>query len=279
MLATDVLRFGHSPDPDDAYMFYGFAAGGVTVGGHRVEHVLEDIESLNRRALGAELEITAVSAHAYAHVAGRYWVMRTGASVGRGYGPLVVARAPMALDELRGRTVAMPGEWTTAALVFRLLAPECRVVQRPFDTILDDVAEGRTDAGVIIHEGQLTYGAAGLHKVADLGERWRAETGLPLPLGLDVVRRDLGAELAADASRALRRSIEYARAHETEAIDYALRYGRGLDRELGRKFVGMYVNDDTLDLGEEGERALKELYARAAAGGLIPAVPTVEIVG
>jgi 1,4-dihydroxy-6-naphthoate synthase len=205
--------------------------------------------------------------------------MRTGASVGRGYGPLVVARAPMSLEDLRGCTVALPGEWTTAALVFRLFAPECRIVQRPFDAILDDVAAGRADAGVLIHEGQLTYASAGLHKVVDLGERWRTETELPLPLGLDVVRRDLGPSLAAEASHALRRSIEYACANEAAAIDYALQYGRGLDRELGRKFVGMYVNDDTMDLGDEGERALRELYTRGAAAGIVPAVGRLEIVG
>ena len=279
MQATAAIRFGHSPDPDDAYMFYGFAAGGITVGGRPVEHVLEDIESLNRRALHGELEITAVSAHAYAHVADRYFVMRTGASVGRGYGPLVVSRSPGNLEAVTDRIVAIPGEWTTAALVFRLFAPKCELVVRPFDRILDEVVEGRADAGVLIHEGQLTYAASGLHKLADLGERWRQETGLPLPLGLDVVRRDLGRELATEASRALRRSIEYARAHEDEAIDYALQYGRGLDRELGRKFVGMYVNEDTLDLGDEGERALREMYDRAAAQNLIPTRPTVEIVG
>jgi 1,4-dihydroxy-6-naphthoate synthase len=280
--ATQVLRFGHSPDPDDAFMFYGFATGAVTVDGCRVEHVLEDIESLNRRAQTAELEMTAVSAHAYARLADRYWVMRTGASVGRGYGPLVVARAgagPAGLADLAGRTVALPGAWTTAALVFGLYAPACRTVQRPFDAILDDVATGRADAGVIIHEGQLTFAEHGVRRLADLGELWRADTALPLPLGLDVVRRDLGRPLADAASRALLASIEYARAHEEEALDYALRYGRGLERELGRRFVNMYVNADTLDLGEEGERALGALYERAAARGLIERAPRLEIVG
>ncbi len=282
MPATHVLRFGHSPDPDDAFMFYGFAAGAVTVEGYRVEHVLEDIESLNRRAESAELEITAVSAHAYARLADRYWVMRTGASVGRGYGPIVVARAggPLAgLEDLAGRTVALPGAGTTAALVFALYAPACRAVQRPFDAILDDVAQGRADAGVIIHEGQLTFADHGVRRLADLGELWRADTGLPLPLGLDVVRRDLGRPLADAASRALRASIEYARAHEEEALDYALRYGRGLEREVGRRFIDMYVNADTLDLGPEGERALGALYERAAARGLIPRAPELVVVG
>jgi 1,4-dihydroxy-6-naphthoate synthase len=280
--ATQVLRFGHSPDPDDAFMFYGFAVGAVTVAGCRVEHVLEDIESLNRRAQSAELEITAVSAHAYARLADRYWVMRTGASVGRGYGPIVVVRAGselVRLEDLAGRAVAVPGAWTTAAFVFSLYAPECRTVQRPFDAILADVAEGRADAGVIIHEGQLTFADHGVRRLADLGELWRADTALPLPLGLDVVRRDLGRPLAEAASRALRASIEYARAHEEAALDYALRYGRGLERELGRRFIDMYVNADTLDLGSEGERALGALYERAAARGLLERAPELVVVG
>jgi 1,4-dihydroxy-6-naphthoate synthase len=274
-----VLRFGHSPDPDDAFMFYGLATGAVRVRDFEVRHVLEDIESLNRRAQTAELEITAVSAHAYARLADRYWVMRTGASVGRGYGPLVVARGAAGLGDLAGRLVALPGEWTTAALVFGLFAPPCTVVQRPFDAILDEVAEGRADAGVLIHEGQLTFADRGLRRLADLGELWQGETGLPLPLGLDVVRADLGRPLADEVSRGLRASIEYARAHEDDALDYALRYGRGLERERGRRFVNMYVNDDTLDLGDEGERALATLYRRAAERGLIARAPELVVVG
>ena len=279
MLATQVLRFGHSPDPDDAFMFYGFAAGAVKVRDFRVEHVLEDIESLNRRAETAELEITAVSAHAYARLADRYWIMRTGASVGRGYGPIVVARDDLALEGLAGKTVAMPGAWTTASLVFALFAPGCRTVQRPFDAILDDVAQGRADAGVIIHEGQLTFAEHGVKGIADLGELWQRETGLPLPLGLDVVRADLGRPLADEASRALAASIEYARAHEDDAITYALQFGRGLDRERCRQFVSMYVNQDTMDLGEEGERALRTLYDRAAQRGLLERAPDLTFVG
>ncbi|HKA24272.1 MAG TPA: MqnA/MqnD/SBP family protein [Candidatus Eisenbacteria bacterium] len=279
MLATQVLRFGHSPDPDDAFMFYGFATGAVQVRDYRVEHVLEDIESLNRRALTAELEMTAVSAHAYAHLADRYWVMRTGASVGRGYGPLVVAREDMPLEALAGKKVALPGAWTTAALVFGLLAPACETVQRPFDSILEDVAQGRADAGVIIHEGQLTFAEHGVRRVADLGQLWQAETALPLPLGLDVVRADLGRDLADEASRALRASIEYACAHEDDAVAYAMKFGRGLDRERCRRFVRMYVNDDTRDLGPDGERALRTLYTRGAERGLIPQIPDLTFVG
>jgi 1,4-dihydroxy-6-naphthoate synthase len=279
VLATQVLRFGHSPDPDDAFMFYGFAAGAIRVRDYAVEHVLEDIESLNRRAQTAELEITAVSAHAYARLSDRYWVMRTGASVGRGYGPIVVARGVRSLSELAGKRVALPGAWTTAALVYGLLAPPAEVVQRPFDAILRDVSSGAVDAGVIIHEGQLTFADHGLDRVADLGELWQSETGLPLPLGLDVVRRDLGRPLADEISHALRASIDYARAHEDEAVDYALRYGRGLDRELCRRFVNLYVNEDTLDLGVEGERAPRTLYARAVERGILEWAPELVIVG
>jgi 1,4-dihydroxy-6-naphthoate synthase len=270
MLATDVLRFGHSPDPDDAFMFYGFAQGAVLVREHPVQHVLEDIESLNRRAVRGELEITAVSAHAYGHLTNRYWAMRTGASVGRGYGPIVVSREPTELEALRERSVALPGEGTTAALVFGLYAPPCQARQVAFDQILDEVREGRVDAGVIIHEGQLTFEDYGVHKVADLGVLWREDTGLPLPLGLDVVRADLGEDLARDICKALRRSIEYAYENEEEALTYALEFGRGLDRELGRKFIRMYVNDDTLDIGKEGEAALKLLHKRGAERGFLP---------
>jgi 1,4-dihydroxy-6-naphthoate synthase len=279
MLATQVLRFGHSPDPDDAFMFYGFAMDAVRVRDHRVEHVLEDIESLNRRAARAELEITAVSAHALGHLAGRYRVMRTGASVGRGYGPIVVAREPLALSALAGRVVAMPGEWTTATLVFGLYAPPVSVRQVAFDRVLDEVREGRAGAGVVIHEGQLTFEREGVHKVADLGALWQEETGLPLPLGLDVVRADLGEELGVEVSRGLRRSIEYAYAHEEEALDYALQYGRGLERELGRRFIRMYVNDDTLALGPEGEAALRLLHERGRERGLLPPGPPPRFVG
>jgi 1,4-dihydroxy-6-naphthoate synthase len=279
MLATKVLRFGHSPDPDDAFMFYGLAKKAVTVRDFDVEHVLEDIESLNRRAQKAELEITAVSAHAYAHLADRYWVMRTGASMGRGYGPLVVSGEALTMEELGGKTVALPGEWTSAALTFGIFAPQCKTVQRAFDEILEEVAEGRVDAGVLIHEGQLTFADHGVNKVADLGALWRNRTDLPLPLGLDVVRADLGPTLAEEISHALRQSIEYAYKHEEDALTYALDYGRGLERELGRKFIKMYVNEDTMDLGEEGETALRTLYRLGAEHGLLDRQPEFHIIG
>ncbi len=283
-----VLRFGHSPDPDDAFMFHGFAVGAVCVelpgreAAHprrwRVEHLLEDIQSLNERALAGELEITAISAHAYPFVASRYWVMRTGVSMGDGYGPLVVAPEPMTLASLKGAQIAVPGMMTTAILALRLFLPEFRPVPVRFDEIPAAVRAGRFDAGLVIHEGQLTFEADGLCKVADLGVLWKEKTGLPLPLGLDVVRRDLGPELAGACSTALRRSIEYARAHSEAALAYALEYGRGLTTQLGERFVGMYVNDWTLDMGEKGRRALVTLLDAAADAGLAPRVENLELV-
>ncbi len=310
------LRFGHSPDPDDAFMFYGFEAGGVHVevrepgaavtGPHaaspraagaapprtgaataplpgstrrwRVEHLLEDIQSLNERALSGELEMTAVSAHAYPFVAERYWVMRTGVSMGDGYGPIVVARQPTTLQALRGARIAVPGMMTTGLLALKLRLEEFRPVLVRFDRILDAVRDGEAEAGIVIHEGQLTWSGYGLYNVADLGALWKEETGFPLPLGLDLVRKDLGRPLAEAASDALRRSIEFARAHQGEAIRYALQYGRGLDEGLGTRFVDMYVNDWTLDLGEKGRKALSLLWSKAADAGLVPEVRELVVV-
>jgi len=277
--APPVLRFGHSPDADDAYMFYGFHAGLAAIEGCAVEHVLEDIQSLNRRALErADLEITAVSAHAYAFLADRYAVLACGASLGQGVGPVVVARTPCAPAALAGRRVAIPGPLTTAALLLRCECPDCVPVEVMFDRIPAAVLAGEVEAGVIIHESQLTYRDEGLAKVLDFGELWRDRDGLPVPLGLDVVRRDLGAERMRAVSRGFRASIEAAHAHEDEAIRYALQFGRGLDVGQGKRFVHMYVNDLTLDLGEVGRRALERLYQRARAAGAIPAAPVLDIV-
>lgn len=274
-----ILRVGHSPDPDDAFMFFGLAQGAVKIRDFRIEHVLEDIESLNRRAAGRELEVTAISAHAYPRVADAYHILSTGASMGRGYGPIVVATKPMTLGDLRGRRVAIPGPWTTAALLLAIYADGHTPVEVVFDRIPEAVKTGEVDAGVLIHEGQLTYGAMGLEKVADFGELWaRDESGLPLPLGLDVVRADLGTELCSEINRGLRDSIRYARSHLDEAIAYALRFGRGLDAELGRKFVGMYVSEDTVDMGEAGREALKRLFRRGAEKGILPKVPDLVVV-
>ena len=276
--ALRTLRFGHSPDADDAYMFYGFHTGRATIAGCRVEHVLEDIQTLNRRALErADLEITAVSAHAYAHLADRYAVLACGASMGIGYGPVVVARAARTPESLRGRRVAIPGRLTTAALLLDLECPGCVPVEVMFDRIPAAVLAGEVEAGVIIHESQLTYAAEGLVKVLDFGERWQERDRLPVPLGLDVVRRDLGPELMRAVSHGFRASIQDALDHEEEAIGYALRFGRGLDVAQGKRFVHMYVNALTLEMGEDGRRALELLYSRALGAGLIPSAPALEV--
>jgi 1,4-dihydroxy-6-naphthoate synthase len=281
------LRFGHSPDADDAFMFYGFHTGRAEVSGCRVEHVLEDIQSLNRRALErADLEITAVSAHAYAHLDERYAVLSCGASMGLGYGPLVVARAgsrpPRAAEEplahLAGRRVAIPGPLTTAALLLRVECPDCVPIEVRFDQIPAAVARGEADAGVLIHESQLSYAEEGLESVLDFGELWQSRYGLPVPLGLDVVRRDLGPELMRAVSAGFRNSIEAALAREDEALRYALQFGRGLDLERGRRFVRMYVNELTLEMGETGRRALAKLYELAERAGAIRRAPELEIV-
>jgi 1,4-dihydroxy-6-naphthoate synthase len=276
---ASVLRVGHSPDPDDAFMFYGLASGEVRIRNFRIEHVLEDIESLNRRAARGELEVTAISAHAYPRVAGTYHVLSTGASMGRGYGPVVVARTPWGLGDLAGRRVAIPGAWTTAALLLALYARDYEPVEVTFDRIPQAVLEGQVDAGVLIHEGQLTYADMGLSKVADFGELWERDSGgLPLPLGLDVVRADLGPELCREINHGLRESIRYGRAHEEAALAYALTFGRGLGVELGRRFVGMYVSEDTVDMGQEGRQALELLYRRGAERGLLPSIPELVVI-
>ena len=286
METEGTLRFGHSPDPDDAFMFYGFSEGAVHVeapddGGRvrrwSVDHILEDIQSLNERAMTGELEITAISAHAYPYVADKYWVMRTGVSMGDGYGPIVVTREETTLEALRGKVIAIPGTMTTATLVMKMFLPEFRAVPTMFDQIFEAVRGGEVDAGVIIHEGQLTFGGEGLYKVADLGVLWQKDTGLPLPLGLDVVRQDLGMDVGAAASTALRSSIEYARRHPEAAMEYALRYGRGLDTHTGTKFVDMYVNDWTLDMGEKGKHALATLLDRGADMGMVPRIRELKI--
>jgi 5,8-dihydroxy-2-naphthoate synthase len=264
------IRIGHSPDPDDAFMFYGIASGRVPAPpGIRIEQVLKDIESLNRLALAGEIEITAVSIHAYAYLADRYVLLTCGASMGDGYGPMVVAKEPLTIDALRRTTIAVPGELTSATLALRLALGEVRTEVVPFDRILGRVVEGRCAAGLLIHEGQLTYGASGLHKILDLGEWWKRETGLPLPLGGNAVRRDLG-PLLKPIGALLRASIEYGLAHREEALTYALDFGRDLGRPMADRFVGMYVNDYTLDYGKAGRQAIDLFLRQGAARGFIP---------
>lgn len=276
-MTEPVLQIGHSPDPDDAFMFCALSHGAVKIRDFKIDHVLEDIESLNRRAMNGELEVTAISAHAFLSVADKYWIMATGASMGEGYGPVVVSRKSLTKDELKGKRVAIPGEKTTAALLAGIYLPDFEPVIRSFDEIFDAVDKEEAEAGVIIHEGQLTYADKGYHKIMDFGEQWEKGTGLPLPLGLDVVRRDLGWDLAVEINRAMRASIEWAYENEDEALTYSLKFGRGLERELGRRFVKMYVSDLTKDMGEAGEKALNELFARAASAGLIDSAPKIEL--
>ena len=271
------VRIGHSPDADDAFMFYALTAGKVTVPGARIEHVLEDIESLNRRARTADLEVTAVSAATYALVADRYRMMDPGASMGKGYGPILVAREPMDPREIPKKVVAIPGSHTTASLLLRLyVAEEPALIEVAFDKIMHAVLEGQADLGLLIHEGQITHQSMGLHKVLDMGKEWERETGLPLPLGINVMRRDLGEDVHRRLSQALRDSIDYAYANVDEAIEYAMRYGRGIDKETCRRFVLMYVNDYTMRLGDDGRAALERLFRMAHAKGLIPEIPPVD---
>jgi 1,4-dihydroxy-6-naphthoate synthase len=270
------VRIGHSPDPDDAFMFYALTAGKVTIPGVRVEHALEDIESLNRRARAAELEVTAVSFATYLLVAERYRMMDAGASMGKGYGPILVAREPVPAAELEERVVAIPGKHTTAALLLRLYVGDPPVIEVAFDKIPHAVLEGQADLGLLIHEGQITHARLGLVKVLDLGETWQRETGLPLPLGVNVMRRDLGADMHRALSQGLRDSIAWAHAHVDEALEYAMRYGRGIDRETCRRFVLMYVNDYTVSLGAEGRAAVQRLFAEAHRRGLVAAVPPID---
>ena len=270
------LRIGHSPDPDDAFMFYALTHGRIETGEYRFTHHIEDIQSLNERAMRGELEITAVSLHAYAYVADRYALLNCGASMGKGYGPIVVAREAIPPEELAGLLVAVPGRLTTAFLVHRLFAGDFDYVEMPFDEILAEVAAGRADAGLLIHEGQLTFADYGLHKVVDLGEWWLAETGLPLPLGVNVIRRDLGDEVLSDVPPILAASIDYALEHREECLQYALKYGRGLDVERADEFVGMYVNEYTRDMGEEGREAVRVLLEHAHQAQVIPDIPTLD---
>ena len=274
------IVLAHSPDSDDAFMFYGLRAGAVDTEGLSYRHELADIETLNRRALRGELAITAVSFHAYAYLADRYVLLPHGASFGDGYGPCVVARrdpdAPRTLTALAGRRVAIPGALTSAALALRLYAPAAETVVIPFDRVGEAVTRSEVDAGVVIHEGQLTWKDEGFHLVADLGVVWKEETGLPLPLGGNAVRKDLGEETIGKISRGLGRSIAYALAHREEALTDAMRFARGLPREKADRFVGMYVNEWTLGYGAAGREAVRLLLERGFAAGVLPARVTPE---
>jgi 1,4-dihydroxy-6-naphthoate synthase len=267
-----MLQLGHSPDPDDAFMFYALATHAIDTEGLEFEHVLQDIETLNQRAERGELEITALSVHAYAYLQDRYQLLPHGASMGDGYGPVFVARRPMSLDALRRARVAVPGLRTSAYLAARLALGTFDAVVVPFDQIMERVQQGECDAGLLIHEGQLTYAAEGFVKVLDLGTWWAETTqGLPLPLGVNAVRRDLPEDVKRRCVRVLGASIAYGLAHRSPAVQHALRYGRGLDTPLADRFIGMYVNDLTQDLGDRGRAGIGEFLRRGHAAGLLPA--------
>ena len=287
-----MIRFGHSPDPDDAFMFYAFAKNKIDMRGFRVEHVIEDIESLNQRALKGELEVTAVSCHAYAYLADRYLVMRSGASVGDRYGPILVRKglgtSTSGLD-LKNKRIAVPGKLTTAFLVLQLFvnevfkktSPESRVPSFlfvPFDKVFDAVKSVEADLGLVIHEGQITFAEHGLEKILDLGEWWHEKTKLPLPLGIDIIRRDLGPETMKQFAILFKESIQYALNHRKEALEYASQFGRGISDALNDRFVAMYVNDRTVDLGADGEAGFRRLLDEAFAAGIIPKKIELEFV-
>jgi 1,4-dihydroxy-6-naphthoate synthase len=272
------ISIAHSPDSDDAFMFYGLARGGVPTGDLEVSHVLTDIETLNRQAQEGRHEVTAISFHAYPAVAERYALMPCGGSIGDGYGPLVVARELHDPSQIAHMTVAVPGTLTSAYLALKLFAPGVATRVVPFDRILDEVREGRAEAGLVIHEGQLTYGGQGLAKILDLGRWWKEETGLPLPLGGNAVRRDLGPELVARLTRLVRETVRHSLAHRPQALEYAMSFARGMDKGIADRFVGMWVNDMTVEMGERGRRAVQLFLDRGFEAGIIPRRVSVDFV-
>lgn len=279
MAQQQLIRVGHSPDPDDAFMFHALANDKIETGHYRFTHELQDIQTLNQRALRGELELSAVSLHGYAYLTDKYALCACGCSMGDNYGPMIIAREPMSLADLRGKKIGIPGRLTTAYLGLQLALDHFVPVDYEFDVILQKVASGEVDAGLIIHEGQLTYPQMGLKLVVDLGQWWLQETGLPLPLGGNVIRRDLGRQTMEEVTALLKQSIEYALAHRDEALSHALQYGRDLDRSQADKFVGMYVNDWTLDFGARGREAVSLLLKRAYEAKIIPHQVDIEFVG
>jgi 1,4-dihydroxy-6-naphthoate synthase len=273
-----LIRLGHSPDPDDAFMFWALAEDRIDAQGFEFEHVLRDIQTLNEWALEGRLEVTAISLHTYPFVQDRYMLLPHGASMGSGYGPLVVSERPLSIAELSDVEIAVPGRMTTAFLVLRMAIGDFSYRVVPFDEIIDEVKSGRSEAGLLIHEGQLTYEAEGLRKVLDLGEWWLLETGLPLPLGVNVARRDLGEATLRELSAVLAASIRAGLDNRDEAMRYALQFGRGLDHELADRFIGMYVNELTEDYGDEGRQAVRELLRRAESIGVYERPVRVEFV-
>jgi 1,4-dihydroxy-6-naphthoate synthase len=274
------ISIAHSPDSDDAFMFYGLATNKVRVSGHKFTHVLCDIETLNQRAMReAFYDVTAISFHVYPYIQEQYALMACGGSVGEGYGPMIVAARPYNLDEIRSVRIAVPGTMTTAYLALKLFAPEIETAIVPFDQIIPEVLAGNYSAGLIIHEGQLTYPRSGLNRILDLGVWWREQTGLPLPLGGNAIRRSLGDATMQTVTQALRDSIQYGLDHRDEALEYAMQFGRDLDTSLTDKFVGMYVNERTLDYGDDGRAAIRRLLTMGHERGVIPHAVQVDFVG
>ena len=276
---TREVKVAHSPDSDDAFMFYGMATNKVRVPGVKFTHTLCDIETLNRKALEGYYDITAISFHAYPYIQDKYAVMPSGGSVGEGYGPMIVASRNIPVEELANIKIAVPGTMTTAYLALKLFAPNVVTEVIPFDQIIPKVLEGKFEAGLIIHEGQLTFNKVGLHRIVDMGKWWRDLTGMPLPLGGNAIKRDLGPALINSCCNALRDSIQYALDHRDEALQYAMQFARDLDVQQADKFVGMYVNERTLDYGKDGREAISKLLALGYERGIIPHQPNVEFVG
>jgi 1,4-dihydroxy-6-naphthoate synthase len=277
---TREITVAHSPDSDDAFMFYGLATNKVRVPGLRFTHTLCDIQTLNQNAMEGEglYDVTAISFHAYPYIQKKYALLPSGGSVGDGYGPMIIATRAFSLDEIKKKRIAVPGTLTTAYLALRLFAPGIETEVVPFDQIIPQVVEGKYEAGLIIHEGQLTYAKSGLHRVVDLGKWWHSVTGLPLPLGGNAIRRSLGPELMSSVSTALRDSIQYALDHREEALAYAMQFARDLDPQLADKFVGMYVNERTLDYGPDGREAVRRLLEMGHNAGIIPQRADVQFV-
>ena len=278
--AIDVreVSIAHSPDSDDAFMFYGLATSKVQVPGLRFSHTLCDIQSLNQKAMQGEgvYDVTAISFHAYPYIQNHYALMTCGGSVGEGYGPMIVATRGYSQSDIKHKKIAVPGKLTTAYLALKLFAPEIETEVVPFDQIIPSLLRGEYEAGLIIHEGQLTYDRSGLHRILDLGKWWLQTTGLPLPLGGNAIRRSLGRELISSVSAALRDSIQYALDHRNEALAYAMQFARDLDPQLADRFVGMYVNERTLDYGEDGKEAIRRLLEMGHKAGIISVEPKVE---
>ncbi|HEY4677329.1 MAG TPA: MqnA/MqnD/SBP family protein [Candidatus Angelobacter sp.] len=276
--AVREISVAHSPDSDDAFMFYALATNKVRVPGLKFSHTLTDIETLNRKAMEGFYDVSAISFHAYPYVQDKYALMPCGGSVGEQYGPMVISPRMVGLEELKTMKIAVPGTMTTAYLALKLFAPKIETAVVPFDRIIPEVLAGKYEAGLIIHEGQLTYERSGLKRILDLGKWWHEQTGLPLPLGGNAIRRELGRELIAQVTRALRDSIQYALDHREPALAYAMQFARDLDTQMADRFVGMYVNDRTLDYGDDGKQAVVKLLDMGYQAGIIPHKPAVEFV-